>query len=152
MMNEAQSIEAFDKIDYISDVFMSISDYLEEAQKKNSVETRKGMIASLIESPIFPIHAGKSEATFDYLSTADSANVWFIADRWHLRRTFEGLVPLLALKVEIVAKIAPLIKILGWECRLLSRLTQGVPQTGGRIQLDFEYTKLMCAKARYIAR
>jgi len=152
LMNEAQSIEAFDDIEYISDVFISITEYLHGQQSKISADTMKDMIATLTESPIFPVRAGKSEATFDYLSTAQSTDKWFIADREHLSQTFEGLVPLLALKAETIGKIAPLIATLGWEHRLLSRHVQGVPETGGRIQLTFEYTKSICAKARYIAR
>ncbi|CZR62635.1 uncharacterized protein PAC_12532 [Phialocephala subalpina] len=118
LMNEAQSIEAFDDIDYISDVFISISEYLHGQHSKISAETMKDMITTLTESPIFPVRAGKSQA----------------------------------LKAETIGKIGPLIATLGWEHRLLSQHVQGVPETGGRIQLTFEYTKSICAKARYIAR
>jgi len=151
-MDEAQSIEAFDHIDYISEVFISISDHLHKSQKEMFAGTVKDMIATLMECPIFPVAAGKSQATFDYLSTSRPTDAWFIADREHLRHSFLGLVPLLALKAETIGKIAPLVKILGWENRLLSTITHGIPQTAGRIQLTFEYTKLICAKARYISR
>ena len=116
------------------------------------IESKSDMIKGLTDSSIFPIGAQKSEATFDYLSTAQKSDVWFIADRWYLRHTSEGLVPLLALKVEAVEKIAPLIKTLGLEYRLLSNLTQGVPQTKGRIQLHFDYTSSIRAKAKYMTR
>jgi hypothetical protein len=151
-MNEAQSIEAFDDIEYISEVFISISDYLHEGRSDISASIMKDMVTTLTDSAIFPIRAGRSQATFDYLSTGQATDQWFIADREHLAQTFEGLVPLLALKVEKIGKIASLVKTLGWENRMLSGLAEGIPETAGRIQLKFDYTNSIVSKARFIAR
>jgi hypothetical protein len=152
MLKEAQGIEAFDDISYISDVFISINGYLKDPVTTTMTESKADMIKGLTESALFPIDAKKSEATFDHLSTAQKSSVWFIADRWHLKHTFEGLVPLLALKIEAVEKITPLIKTLGLEYRLLSHLTQGVPRTDGRINMHVEYTTSIRTKAKYITR
>ena len=70
LMNEAQSIEAYDNIAYISDVFISISNYLKEADTAAVMESKQSMITALTESAIYPIDTKRSQATFDYLSTA----------------------------------------------------------------------------------
>ena len=61
----------------------------------------------------------KLQTIFNYLSIVYSNNVWFIVNRWHLKKSFKGLVLLLALKLEIINKIQPLIKVFGLNNKLL---------------------------------
>jgi hypothetical protein len=46
---------------------------------------------TLIRAPISPILVRESASAFDKLGTANETELRFIADRWHLRQSFEGL-------------------------------------------------------------
>jgi hypothetical protein len=151
LTNEALKIEAYDSIDYISELFLAINDHfrsLEQHESPNSLEMKN----VLTTSTIFPIDEGRSQGVFDYLSTSQTDATWFIADRPHLKLAFQGLVPLLVFNEDTMGKIAPLIVALGWNRRLLSRLAHGIPQPDGDMQLNYRYTKYLCSKARYIVR
>jgi hypothetical protein len=156
-MEEAQHIEASDNIEYISAVFFALSTNLQhsdDAQKASDYGdiTKHGM---LIQARIFPIETKINEighATFHHLSSARQRDIWFIADRVHLRQSFEGLVPLLALNVEGVERIRVLITKLKLEHRLLSEVAQGLPRAFGASRTCSAYTRLLRAKSRFIAR
>ena len=152
LIDEARMIEACDPLDYISEVFESLSEHFQIPEKSKAFKARTTMIAAITKSAIFPIDEGKSGSTFDYLSTCQKNKTWFIADRPHLKHAFQGHVPLLALDVESTGKIRPLIEALNLNPRLLSRLARGVPDTGRDRQLHDEYTRSMCTRARFIAR
>jgi hypothetical protein len=152
LTDEARRIEACDSVDYISEVFVTISEHFQTSEKSKVSKARTRMIAQLTKSTIFPVDEGKSDATFDYLSTSGTDATWFIADRPHLKRAFQGHVPLLALREESIGKIGSLITALNWNRRLLSRLARGVPDAGGDAQLNYRYTRSICSRARYIAR
>jgi hypothetical protein len=152
LLAEARKIEACDPLDYISEVFVSLSEHFKTSEKSKASKARKGMITALTKSTIFPIDEGKSEGTFDYLSTSGTDATWFIADRPHLKHAFQGHIPLLALNEESIGKIDSLVTALNWNRRLLSRLAHGVPDTGGDARLNYSYTKAICSRARFIAR
>jgi len=114
--------------------------------------TENGMSQMLTKSRIFPVGTKSLSVSFDHLKTALESDLWFIADRWHLRQSFEGLVPLLSVDVELVDKISVLIQRTGLEYRLLSKVTSSVPTTKGPIVADLQYTKVLQAKARFIVR
>ncbi|CZR50455.1 uncharacterized protein PAC_00327 [Phialocephala subalpina] len=151
LTDEARMIKASDPLDYISEVFVAISEHFQAAVKPRFSEART-IIAALTKSAIFPVDEGKSGSTFDYLSTSQTDTTWYIADRPHLKHVFQGHVPLLALNEETLGKIDPLIKALSWDRRLLSRLARGVPDVGRDAQLNNKYTRSMCTRARFIAR
>jgi hypothetical protein len=136
-------------VDYISEVFKAINDCLDE--NKDST-TRADIIKLLKDAHIFPIDAGKSGCVFDYMSTAHNDDMWFIADRWHLRKSFDGLVPLLALSVDVVEKIQPTISLLGLTDRLLSQAAGAKAKASGPTQPHQIFTTSLRAKALHIAR
>jgi hypothetical protein len=72
LTDEAQMIKASDPLDYISEVFESISEYFQAADKPRPSKTRTKMIAALTKSAIFPVDEGKSGSTFDFLSTSQT--------------------------------------------------------------------------------
>lgn len=152
LTDEARMIEACDPLDYISQVFELISEHFQESEESEASKARTTMIAALTKSAIFPVDEGKSGSTFDYLSTSQTNKTWFIADRPHLKHVFQGHVPLLALDVESIGKIGPLIEALNLNRRLLSCLARGVPDAGRDAQLYYRYTRSMCTRARFIAR
>ena len=152
LTDEARMIEACDPLDYISQVFELISEHFQISEESNAPKERTTMIAALTKSAIFPVDEGKSGSTFDYLSTSQTNKTWFIADRPHLKYAFQGHVPLLALDVESIGKIGPLIEALNLNRRLLSSLARGVPDAGRDAQLYYQYTRSMRTRARFIAR
>jgi hypothetical protein len=149
IIEEAELIEASDDVDYISEVFKAINDCL--AENKDS-STRADIVKLLKDSQIFPVNAGKSGTVFDYMSTAHNHDMWFIADRWHLKKSFDGLVPLLALSVDVVEKIQPTISMLGLTDRLLSQAAGAKVNASGSTQPHQIFTTSLRAKAIHIAR
>ncbi|KAF2269756.1 hypothetical protein CC78DRAFT_452837 [Lojkania enalia] len=145
LVNEAQQIIPSDSIEHIGQILMATSKYLELSSSDTSIQ-------ALVEAAIFPIASSKVGLDFASLSSATPVDIWFIADLTHLKASFEGLVPLLALGPEIVESIGPLIKALGLDERLLSRVAKGVSKTSGKVQLHPVYTETMREKARSIAR
>lgn len=152
LVQEAQTVSALDNTEYISELLIAINDSLSATRKLVVSTMRTLMLSHLAKSAIFPIYEGKSQGAFDYLSSANPNDMWFIADRWHLRHSFEKLVPLLALKPEVIDKIAVLVKTLGLEDRCLSRLALGTPKMSGSAYVLPEYTHWLRKKARYITR
>jgi hypothetical protein len=153
LLDEARKIEACDPLEYISGVFVTISEHFQTSEKSKATRASKiMMITALSKSTIFPVDEGKSEGTFDYLSTSGEDATWFIADRPHLKHAFQGHIPLLALSEESIGKISSLFSALNWNRRLLSRLARGVPDVAGDAQLNYRYTRSICSRARFIAR
>jgi hypothetical protein len=155
LVDEARKIEACDPLDYISEVFVSISEHFQASEKSKDTEARTKMamtMMGLTKLSIFPVDEGRSEGTFDYLSTSGTSATWFIADRPHLKLAFQGHIPLLALGEESIGKIGSLVTALNWNPRLLSRHARGVPDVGGDAQLNYRYTISICSRARFIAR
>lgn len=110
------------------------------------------IVRALIHAPIFPILVKDTTSTFDYLGTVQQTEVWFVADRWHLRQCFEGLVPLLAMSVETIEKIHHLIRKVNLRHKLLSNAAHDIPRIRGLSMPCPEYTLSLRAKARFIAR
>lgn len=145
LVREARHIMPTDSIDQIAQVFIAIS-------KRLGISNARSEVQPLFECRIFPVATGESHSDFDSLCTAAEIDMWFIADRVHLKESFGNLVPLLAFDPEIVEQISPLIDALELERRLLSRVAKGVSKTDGRVELHLEYTKSLRKKARCIAR
>jgi hypothetical protein len=163
MMEEAQHIEVTDSPEHISQVFVTLNRYLEKEddvpipshlKAKNPVSEVHSLvegIEALNGNPIFPIKTGDSNRSF-HLSTSSGNDMWFIADRWHLRQSFEGLVPLLALTVASIEKLSFLIKRLNLEHRLLSKVARGIPKIRGLSKICPQHTFSLRSKSRSIAR
>jgi hypothetical protein len=152
-MEEARLLEAGDSLAYISHIFVALNDLLQittDINRTAPMETK--IVQELLMAAIFPVETKQSKSTFDHLATADTWNLWFIADRVHLRSSFEGLVPLLALRSEVVETILPLLNKLGLEHRMLSKIVVGVPRTEGQSRLHEDMTAFLRAKSRYISR
>jgi hypothetical protein len=153
LIDEAQHVQPFDSLEYIARVFVAINTQLEmNGNATKAGQTGSSMPQTFTKACIFPVGTKKSSASFDHLRTALGSDVWFIADRHHLRRSFEGLVPLFSLDVELVDKISLLIQRMGLQDRLLSKVTRGIFRTTGFIEAHLQYTKALQAKAKFIAR
>jgi hypothetical protein len=148
IITEAKCLQASDDVNYITKVFQELNSYVEEAYAARKHE----IIDALSDANIFPIKNGRSGAKFDYMSSAQDLDMWFIADRLHLKESFDGLIPLLALEVDVVEKISMLISNLGLSNRLLTIAAGSDIAAEGSTQLHVEFTTSFRAKTHHIAR
>jgi hypothetical protein len=148
IISEAECIHASDNLEYITEVFRALDTFVREAESTG----KHDIVNALSEAYIFPIHTGHSGSAFDYMSSARDLNMWFIADRMHLKECFEGLIPLLALNVDIMEKIPRLILELGLKNRLLTQAAGSNLKAEGSTEVHTKFTASFRAKARHIAR
>lgn len=148
ILSEATCIQPSDDLAYISRIFRALDTYVEEADSTGKQE----IIASTSHAYIFPIDAGQSGLGFDYMSSVRDVNIWFIADRVHLKESFHGLVPLLAIKADLVENIPHLLKALDLRDRLLTEAAGSDVQTQGTEKVHTTFTAQFRAKVPFIAR
>lgn len=149
LINEMHKIEAKDDLGYISRLFVSLSLHARIDPGLLAFE----LVKSLCEKDVFPIETANNDSEFSELRSARSQDLWFIADRPHLRQSFRGSVPLLAFPVEILAKIETLLEGLPLlRMRLLSQVANGEPSVQGTAHFHSTYTESLRSKARFIAR
>lgn len=144
LVNEIKQVYSSDTTEYIGEVFIATSKYLELSNTPSSVD-------SLIGFPIFPV-VSKSSSTDFQLCSATPMDLWFIPDRPQLKVCFEGCVPLLVLGADVIENVQPLFKALGLGERMLSKVAKGVSKTDGKADLHPEFTRVIQEKARCIAR
>lgn len=144
ILEESQHFNRTNSLDYLSQVFVSMNRFLTMEVTKPTQSSFHGLK--------FPVLVKETSTRFDWLVSAGTANVWFIADRLHLRQSFEGLIPLLAMEVEVVDQLRPLIEFLDLGPRLLSKVAQGVPRIKGLSTPCAMYTSSLRAKSRCLAR
>jgi hypothetical protein len=132
----------------MTEVFKALNTFVREAKS----DSKTDIVQALSEAYIFPINAGQSDSAFDYMSSARDLNMWFIADRQHLHESFVGLVPILALPVDVIEKLPRLISHLGLSNRLLTHAAGSELKAEGVTQVHTEFTASFRSKARHIAR
>lgn len=147
LLAEAKQIRVTDSLEYITQVFLSTSHFLEVL----GANPADADVACLLNLKIFPIQTAISYSSFDFLSTASDIDEWYIADRLHLRQCFEGKLHLLAFDEQTIQKIEPVIRRLGLEERLLSKVATAEVMTEGEVEIHDKFTASLCEKAKYIA-
>lgn len=145
---ELRQVEASDPVDYILDLFKAIGDFTEKAHGR----IHHTIDASLKEQRIFPVTSTVLGSTFESLKAGLGSDVWLIADRHHLRQSFEGVVPLLAFEVSEIGRIASVLSAMGLESRLLSKRVEDVAKIDGNSRLHPRYTAYLRRKAKFIVR
>jgi hypothetical protein len=78
--------------------------------------------------------------------------MWLIADRLHLRQSFEGRVNLLVFDTKQISGISVLLHHMNLEYRMLSKAARGWAQVSGKARLQGGYTELLRSKAPLITR
>jgi hypothetical protein len=151
LVKEAKTLHAFASLERISEIFIALNDMFKRSERQPE-DTKEEILSTLKRAAIFPIYTGKSESTFDYLSTAAHREQWYIADRDNLRRSFENHIPLFALSVEAIEKISTIIEKLDLRHRLLSELALGTPEIQGEHRPNESYTKALKQKAWFLLR
>ncbi|KAK9788173.1 putative Heterokaryon incompatibility domain-containing protein [Seiridium cardinale] len=150
---EALKVTHLDGLKYISKLFIAFSQHM--SMNEHFIDNRARLKSQLLSRPIFPV-LGTRESTpymeFDQLQAAQEADVWFIADRVHLRNCFRGVVPILAIDTADIPRMKHLIRCLNLGNRLLSNIASGAIQTYSPVNGDQKATNIMRSKAPFIAR
>ncbi|EXJ66909.1 uncharacterized protein A1O5_10104 [Cladophialophora psammophila CBS 110553] len=121
LISEARAITSFTSLSHITDIFKELNRILPDSV---SMEVTNA-IQSLLALRIFPLdEGGGSDRGFDELSSGMRESEWYIADQPRLRQCFQGVVSLLAFKVEDVQAIKRLISILNLQNRVLSEVAK----------------------------
>jgi len=145
---ELRQLQASDQLGYILDLFKAISNYAE----KEHGHTHSNISFSLKEHRIFPVTNTVLAWTFESLKSGLGNEIWFIADRHHLWKSFDGVVPLLAFGVDDIGRISPALRAMGLENRLLSKRVEDVTMVRGNSRLHPRYTASLRRKAKFIIR
>ena len=148
LVSEVAEISAGDDLTYIADLLGAVSESL-RPQKDDEAEAA---ITQLLSKPIFPIRHGSSQCGFDELLSGSPKDLWFMADRPHLRQSFEGRAPLLAFDSKQMSRVKDLLRFLKLEERYLSRSATGLVDISGTSRKHVGYTDLLRSKAHLVAR
>jgi hypothetical protein len=103
----------------------------------------------------FRVWAGKTGLEFYGLRNGVKSgenDYWYIADLPHIRDSFIGKIPILALEPSDIQEIEPLMQWFEFESRKLSTVAERKWTMKGEETLNQEYTILMGQKAKYISR
>ena len=143
-VSEASQITSTDTLDYIAQVFVTISRILKQPMARMD----DSELALLTRRPIFPVQIYSK--VYD-IKPALETDVWYIADRPHLRNSFQGRLPLLAFENEALDKMQTLMRKLGLEKRILSKIATSETLIEGKAEPNIVLTKSLCSKSRFIA-
>lgn len=143
---ELGQVEASDDLDYIVGLFKAITSHTEKTLGHISVDV------SLKTQKIFPITTTVLAGKFESLESGLGNESWFIADRHHLRQSFDGVVPLLAFGVDDIGRMAPALRAMGLHNRFLSERVEDTTSVQGNVRLHPRYTAYLRRKAKFIAR
>ena len=153
LVREASQLTAHDNLAHVTEVLIAVNNFLDKPTTNSRESTvRQDALQHLRQCRIFPVNDKRPSPDFDYLESVSSRPIWYIADRPHLRHSFERLLPLLAVKTEYIEKISTLLEQLGVQSRTLSRVATGVSESQGKLELLKGYSNSLRSKARYIAR
>ncbi|KIW83437.1 hypothetical protein Z517_02682 [Fonsecaea pedrosoi CBS 271.37] len=151
VVTEALKITPSDDLSYIVDLFICLDKY---TKRSGSHLTPENM-TTFCTTDLFPIEPsgdGKEVSRAYYLCSCQSNSDWYIADRRHLRHGFRGKIPLLAFDNNQLAKMKWMFQLPGMKDRLLSEVAISKPLPGIQATLNHEFTTLLRARAKYIAR
>lgn len=147
-INEGFMIKPAEALDYIAELLTAISENLQRV----STPRDAACIQRLATGRIFPVKYKGSREIFDSLMTTSQKEMWLIADRPHLRQSFEGRVNLLVFNTKQIADMSELFCHLKLGYRMLSTVATGLAQVSGKARLQGNYTELLRSKAPLITR
>jgi len=148
MLSEAEQISLNDDLGYIANLFKAISTTLRDDPMS---ETTPGL-SELAAKKIFPVKYKCSWGRFDELRSCSQSDVWFIADRPHLRQSFQGLTHLFAFSFQQSHDMFDLLEYLDLGERLLSVAAAGSVDVSGVTRKHRGYSYSLRSKAHVIAR
>ncbi|KAK5651417.1 hypothetical protein OQA88_12505 [Cercophora sp. LCS_1] len=150
-IDEILKITMADPVSYITGLYLLLQRSLPSGAEEL---LDLGLVKKLRGSRILPIMRAKGTlgTDFDELGTIDADCFWLAADRRHLQKCFEGLVPLLSVSETRFPVIREVLRALDLEHRCLSRHVERKVMGDGDPRFLEGFTVLMRKKVRYIAR
>jgi len=144
LLLEIRLFKNTDELRYMCDVFLELEKFLEKDEAYTfRIHTLNGKV-------IWPVKVRLGEEEFDYIESTGA--VWFIADTEQLRKSFEGLVPLLAFATDDIARMERVMNGLAMHTKRLSRVAKSIPTPVGLVAYHPEHTKALKSKYESIAR
>ncbi|KAF2178732.1 hypothetical protein K469DRAFT_642268 [Zopfia rhizophila CBS 207.26] len=130
----------------MSQLFCVISSAIKGRKRTGKYGLRK----RLLSMHIFPISRNERDDEFDYLANFGEDASWFIADREHLRKSFQGKIPLLAFRTEDLDSMNGLLDLFHVKRRKLSNLVQIHTVPRGLANLHSSYTFFLKERVVFI--
>lgn len=149
LVSEVEDITKSTPLPWITNVFKDINKRL-RAEEYESGELCH--LSRLIPMEIFPVNHESAETNFGNLCSGTIETEWYIADRLHLRSSFQGVIPLLAFTVGDILEMMPLILKSEFQSRLLSKAAVSKLITEGEVHHHEEYTKIFREKSEFFVR
>ncbi|KAK5659658.1 hypothetical protein OQA88_866 [Cercophora sp. LCS_1] len=149
LVSEAETITPATPLSLILDIFKALA---KRRQAYPNEALNESLARRLVSRAIFPIDEGSPETEFDDLCTGTPETEWYIADRPHLRASFQGIVSLLSFSPPDVLSILSIITAIGLGDRLLSKIATPSLVLEGDVQLHQEHTAQFRSKSKFIAR
>ena len=148
MVSEAAKISPGDDLGYIATLLSAISTTLRD----DPISQKNANLDNLASKKIFPVKYKCPWGNFDELRSCSQGDVWFIADRPHLRQSFQGLTHLLAFNSQQIHSIFDLLNHLYLGDRFLSVAAAGSVDVSGVTRKHRGYSHSLRSKAHVIAR
>ncbi|KAK5657530.1 hypothetical protein OQA88_3103 [Cercophora sp. LCS_1] len=150
---ELRQVTASTEIKHIASFLIAANTHLGTSQDYHTDDAEHAREEPpILTQCIFPVTSTGLNSTFVTLYSAQPRDVWFIADRHHLRQSFDRIVPLPAFSVDEVAHMPTTLRWMGLQGRLLSSQVGDVISIHGRIRLHARYTTWLRGEARFVAR
>jgi hypothetical protein len=141
----ASLISSSSKLEEIARLFRDISTALRDVSTSRAAQ----LLRPLQKKPIFPVIDDCQRGTYSRLLDARNTS-WFIADRFPIRESFLGKLPLLALSVQDLLPLRDLFRALGLYDRLLSTRVTSTTDPMGRISTHWRHTDNLRSKRPFI--
>lgn len=151
VVDEILRISMTDPVSYITGLFLLLQRSLPNGAEEL---VDLGLTKKLRQRRIFPILRGNGRlgSDFDDLGRMEADCFWLVADRQHLRKSFQGLVPLLSVSETRFPVIRELLRALNLENRCLSRHAERKVMGDGDAVFLEGFSVIMRKKTRFIAR
>ncbi|KAJ4321823.1 hypothetical protein N0V84_005118 [Fusarium piperis] len=148
LLREMYGIQGGDSLEDISQLFIALTLHL----RIDTEYSELSEVRDLCQQCIFPIEKAHTDGRFETLQKAEGNDIWFIADRPHLWKSFTGHIPLLAFSVDTIARLESMLDLLPpLRGRLLSANVKGVPLVQGSIQFHKKYTDILRSKVKFVS-
>jgi hypothetical protein len=130
----------------IARLFRDTSNAIREANRTRPFILPQNLVRRLI----FPINRKGIPGKFDYLAPLGLDMSWFIADRYHLKDSFNGKIPLLAFTPEELGSMEYFLRSFQLGRRQLSLLVRAQTIPRGLTGVHRSYTSFLKERAPFI--
>ncbi|KAM0417477.1 hypothetical protein ACHAPT_012541 [Fusarium lateritium] len=147
LVSEVRQITSLDSLTYIRELLITTSRRMDAATMSEYEDASVG--GRLGGRRIWPITQSVAGSGFERLMA--NTDVWYIPDRDHLRDTFAGKLPFLALDTTTIAHLKHLLRPFGLDRRIISKSATSKTKTEGEAPCLVDYTEALTAKAGLVS-